>query len=117
MKTVNWIFALFNVKPVIIDGALCVIIAMLGFTESSMSNEEAYKYWNPFILYFSKWGVGILSAGFISLNFFRSKSYSDHRKSVDDAQNNKVIQTETQVTQTTNETKVSNPTPLPITTG
>lgn len=89
MKAVDYFLALFKVKPVIIDGALAVIIGVLGYCLSEMSSEEAYKYWNSYVLYFAKFFFGSLSAGFVTLNFFRSKSYSDHRKDQEQKQNEK----------------------------
>jgi hypothetical protein len=109
VKTMKWFIALFNVKPVYIDGGIAVIIGILGFCLSEMSAEEAYKYWNPYALYFTKFFLGAISAGFVTLNFFRSKSYTDHRKQVEDADSNKVTQTSQTTQIQTNETKTSNP--------
>lgn len=113
MKRFNLFLALFKVKPVVIDGALAVVIGVLGYCLSEMSTEEAYKYWNPYALYYAKFLLGSLSAGFVTLNFFRSKSYSDHRKEQDVkkalAEGNSTVTT--QITETkTNETQTNPPT-------
>lgn len=101
MKYVYYIKGLFTLKPVIIDGALCVTIAMLSYWESSLGKDEAFKYWNAYLLYFTKEFDGAILAGLIALNFFRSKSYADHRA----AQENKqvIIAGDKTVTETTNE--------------
>lgn len=78
MKIIDNIKALGNIKPVVIDGLLCVVAACLGFWESSLGKDEAFKYWNPYALYFSKEIIGGINAAILSLIFFRSKSYTDH---------------------------------------
>lgn len=104
MKVVYYIRSLFNVKPVIIDGLLCVAVAMLGFYESSLGKDEAFKYWNEYALYYVRELIGGTMAGLVSLIFFRSKSYSDHLKAKADALANSqavtTIETNTNETQT-----------------
>lgn len=117
MKRFNLFLALFKVKPVVIDGALAVIIGVLDCVLASMSNEEAYKYWNPYALYYTKFVLAPMCAGFVTLNFFRSKSYSDHRKEQDVkkalAEGNSTITT--QITETkTNETQTTPPSVNPV---
>lgn len=112
MKTLYYIRGLFQVKPVIIDGCLCVVIAMLSYWESSLGKDEAFKYWNPTLLYFVKDIEGGLLAGLIALNFFRSKSYADHRA----AQENKqvIIDGDKTITQKTNENTPNLPNSNPV---
>lgn len=69
---------LFTLSPVVIDGILCVLAASLGYWESSLGKDEAFKYWNPYCLYYFKECIGAFDASVVALIFFRSKSYSDH---------------------------------------
>ena len=67
-----------NIRPVTVDGALYVLIALFGFMQSTMASEEAYKYASPHVLYWSKFVVGSMLATVSALKMFRSTSYSDH---------------------------------------
>lgn len=114
IKFIEKVKPLFLLPPVVIDGLLCVAAACLGFWESSLGKDEAFKYWNAYALYFSKEIIGGINAAILSLIFFRSKSYTDHVAKKKEEQaiidgSVKVITTETKVN--TNETKVDSTPP------
>lgn len=94
-------------KPVYVDGLLYVLIGLFGAMEATFNDDTAYKYFNPYVLYFCKniiiWCLAIVSA----LKMFRSTTFSDHleKQKVDLAK--QVGDTKTTVTETkTNETKI-----------
>ena len=62
-----------------IDGALYSAIALFGFLQSYFTSEEAYKYVNPYTLFWLKAGVGAIGAVAGALKMFRSTTYADHR--------------------------------------
>lgn len=69
-----------DISPTFIDGLLYVLIALFGASVASFTSEEAYKYINPYVLYwlteFSKWGLAVVTA----LKMFRSTSYAEHQE-------------------------------------
>lgn len=69
-----------GISPTFIDGLLYVMIAVFGAGVVSFTSEEAYKYINPFVLYWltetSKWGLAAVTA----LKMFRSTSYAEHQE-------------------------------------
>ena len=69
-----------SVSPTFIDGLLYVMIAVFGAGVASFTSEEAYKYINPYVLYWltetSKWGLAAVTA----LKMFRSTSYAEHQE-------------------------------------
>lgn len=67
-----------GVKPVFLDGLLYILIAAFGTMSTIFSGEEAYKYVNPFLLFWIKAVCGILLACVSALKMFRSRSYADH---------------------------------------
>lgn len=68
-----------GVKPVVIDGALYVLIAMFGTVEGIATSEEIYKYVNPYAVFFLKTATLIALSAVTALKMFRSTSYSDHQ--------------------------------------
>jgi len=76
IRAVQQYFA--SISPVFVDGLLYVLIALFGACISSFNSEEAYKYINPYVLYwtkeFSTWGLAVVTA----LKMFRSTAYSTH---------------------------------------
>lgn len=82
IKNANW-RAILTVQPVFLDGALWVIIAMGQAAIGRLGSEDAYKYIDPILLYWVKFGVEIVTQGATGLKMFRSTSYSKH---VDDVQ-------------------------------
>lgn len=67
-------------SPVIIDGVLYVCIVTFAFIQSYFTSDEAYKYINPYVLFWVKFGTGLLGVIAGALKMFRSTSYSDHLK-------------------------------------
>jgi len=67
-----------KIKPVTIDGALYVLIALFGAMTATFSSDEAYKYVNPHFKYWAQHVVGWALAVVGSLKMFRSTSYSEH---------------------------------------
>lgn len=75
----NWIQNKFgNVKPVVIDGFLYVVIAVCGTITAIMTSDEIYKYVNPYCVFYGKAVNEILTAGSTALKMYRSTSYADH---------------------------------------
>lgn len=62
-----------------IDGTLVVLIAIFIMVQTIFSSEEAYKYLNPYLLFWIKATVGVLGAGAGALKGFRSVIYSESR--------------------------------------
>lgn len=67
-----------KLKPVHIDGALYVLIALFGAVSGIFSSDDAYKYVNPYVIFWLKAAVEIALAGVGSLKMFRSTSYAEH---------------------------------------
>lgn len=80
---INWVMKKYgNTKPVVIDGALFVLIAMSGALEAILTSKEVYDYMFPWIVWYLKMGLAVFIAGAMALKTFRDKSYSEHRDSV-----------------------------------
>lgn len=75
--------------PVVIDGTLYVSIAVFLATQTFFTTDEAYRYVNPYVIFWIKAVSGILGAGAGALKMFRDQSYAKHRQSQDekDSQN------------------------------
>ncbi len=69
-----------GIKPVIIDGFLYVVIAMSGSLEVALTSDDAYKYLNPYFIYFAKNINAVILAGITALKMYRSTSYSEHQE-------------------------------------
>lgn len=78
-KIYDWLAVRF-MKPVVFDGTLYASIAIFVFMQGFLSSDEAYKYCNPYLLFWSKFLVGSIAAGVGALKMFRSNSYSEHQK-------------------------------------
>jgi hypothetical protein len=74
-----WV-AMQTVKPVHIDGVLYVCIAVFVFMQSWFSSDDAYKYVNPFVIFWIKGICGTVGAAAGALKMFRSTGYSDSLK-------------------------------------
>lgn len=74
-----------QIKPVTVDGALYVLIAVFGTCITVLNSDDAYKYFNPYVLYYSKAIGAILLAAVSALKMFRSTSYSEHLDAKKDA--------------------------------
>jgi len=78
-----WI-ALNNLQTVHVDGALYIQIAVYGAILTWITSEEAFKYVNPYLIFYVKGVMGAALAGTGALKMFRSNSYSDSlKKTVD----------------------------------
>lgn len=55
-----------------VDAVLYVAIGMTTATQAIFSGEDAFKYCNPYVLFYLKAGVAIIGAGAASLKMFRS---------------------------------------------
>lgn len=78
----NWIVTRYgNMKPVVIDGFLYVVIAVCGTITAIMTSDEIYKYVNPYVVFYGKAVNEILTAGATALKMYRSTSYADHQAS------------------------------------
>lgn len=84
-KSVTW---LLNVPPVMIDGLLYTLVAMFVAAQGIFTSEEAYKYVNPYALFWGKSTLAIFGAGLAALKMFRSTSYADHIKDKQDEKDN-----------------------------
>lgn len=69
-----------NIKPVYLDAFLYTVAAVFIFLQGYFSGEEAYKYVNPYFLYWFKAFIGSLTAGAVALKMFRSDSFSKHER-------------------------------------
>lgn len=67
-----------KLKPVHIDGALWVLLALFTTQQQMLTGEEAYKYASPYFLFWFKFTVASLAAATASLKAFRSTSYTKH---------------------------------------
>lgn len=67
-----------NMKPVVLDGALYVIIAVCGTITAILTSEEVYKYMNPYFVFYFKVINEIFTAAATALKMYRSTSYADH---------------------------------------
>lgn len=79
-----------SIPPVVIDGLIVFSVAMLTAISLAFTGEEAYKYVNPYLLYWLKLGIGSLASGLVALQSFRSKVFADHvrnRKLADQQEN------------------------------
>lgn len=72
-----------SVEPVVVDGGLAVCIAMFLMAQTVFSSDDAYKYCNPWVLFWLKAFFGIIGSGFGALKAFRSIEYARHQKMLD----------------------------------
>lgn len=63
-----------------IDSVLYVSIGVFTFMQGYLSSDEAYKYINPYYLFWMKLVVGSCAAGAASLKMYRSTGFGDHKK-------------------------------------
>jgi len=106
-----------GVKPVMVDGMLYVLIALFGAMEAIFNADDAYKYFNPYVLYFSKCTVVCALSVVSALKMFRSTSYGDHLASKASSEALATGNTQTSTTQTetkTNEVKITPAQPVDL---
>lgn len=63
-----------------IDSVLYVGIGMFTFMQGFLSSDEAYKYIDPYLLFWLKLCVGSLAAGAASLKMYRSTGFAEHQQ-------------------------------------
>lgn len=74
-----WAFSS-SLSPAVIDGTLYTSWTMLTALLGVMSSEEAYKYVDPWVLFYSKAIMTCIVAGVGALKAFRSSTYADSKK-------------------------------------
>lgn len=72
-QIINWLF-----KPVTVDGFLWVSIALFTCMQSMLSNDDAYKYVNATVLFWTKFAVACGAACTGALKAFRSTTFAQH---------------------------------------
>lgn len=75
-RLINWLCA--GVTPIQLDGTLYMLIAAFGSIQTFFSSDEAYKYVDPYVLFWIKALTGTLLAVVGALKMFRSTSYAEH---------------------------------------
>lgn len=80
--------ALGGLKPVHVDGVLYVCIAVFVALQTWISSDDAFKYVNPYVIFYSKGVCAIMGAGAGALKMFRSTAYSDSLKDKQNAVDN-----------------------------
>ncbi len=84
MKKFYWAYdKVGNIKPVVIDGFLYIVIAVCGIITAVLTSKEVYEYMNPYFVFYGKFINEIIGGAAAALKMYRSTSYSDHRASVD----------------------------------
>jgi len=63
--------------PVWIDGTLYVAIAVFLAIQTYFGSDEAYKYCNPFVIFYVKGVCAVIGSGCAALKMYRSRTYSD----------------------------------------
>ena len=59
--------------PALVDGVIILLIASLTNLSMGLSSDDAYKYVNPYLLFYMKLSCGTLAAGLTAVNGFRNK--------------------------------------------
>jgi len=67
-----------SVPPIFFDGFLVLWVSIGTAMQLTFTQEDAYKYVSPYVLYWIKAFVGAMVAGGSALQAFRSKSYSEY---------------------------------------
>lgn len=63
-----------------IDGALYASAALFVFSQGYFTSDEAYKYINPFVLFWIKYIIGGCSAVCVGLKAYRNTSFAENRQ-------------------------------------
>lgn len=69
----NWL-----TTPAVFEGFLLVGMAGCGFIITTATGDEAYKYVNIYVLWWTRCAFGFQLACFTALKTFRSTSYAQH---------------------------------------
>lgn len=68
-----------SIPAVFIDGFLYFLIAVFGAALGVLTEDDAYKYINEFLLYWLKFVCKIGLAGSTAIKMFRSTGFSQHQ--------------------------------------
>lgn len=71
-----------------IDGALYCLGGMFIFSQGFLSEEGAYKYIDPHVLFWLKYWSGMGAAGAGALKAFRSMTFARHNGNMKDTTTN-----------------------------
>lgn len=71
-----------SIPPIVFDGILVFLIGLLTGLSLAFTNDDAYKYVNPFILFWMKAIIGSLAMALVGVQSFRSKVFGEHQKAV-----------------------------------
>lgn len=77
-KFINFLVG--NAKPVHVDGALYVMIALFGAALTALTNDDVYKYMSPYLVFYLKMFCSLALAVVTALKMFRSSSYAAHEQ-------------------------------------
>lgn len=67
-----------SIPPMMVDGAIYTCLQGLTFLSTAVSGEDAYKYINPYVLFWLKILFGEGATVLLALKTFRSKAYSEY---------------------------------------
>lgn len=85
------------IRPVTIDGLIVTFLGGFIYSQSYLASEEAFKYVEPYLLFWFKYGFGLGAAVLIALKSFRSTEYANHLQQKKDLTNGKVTTTDTEI--------------------
>ncbi len=74
---------LIAIPSMYIDGLIVFLVAGLTSLSLGFTNDDAYKYVNPVLLYWLKLSIGSTASGLVALQSFRNNVFADHRKQVE----------------------------------
>lgn len=62
-----------------IDGVLYTSTALFIFSQGYFTGDDAYKYVNPYVLFWIKYIIGSFASCSAALKMYRSTSFADSR--------------------------------------
>ena len=82
-RFITWLFgdlskALIGIPSVYLDAWLYMMAAVFIFWQGYLAGEEAYKYTNPYFLFWLKGIIGGVTSGVVALKMFRSDAWSKY---------------------------------------
>ena len=63
-------------KPVHVDGALWVSIGLFTAMLAGLNSDDAYKYCNPYVLFWVRWFLTSVNGAAMALKMYRSTAYA-----------------------------------------
>lgn len=100
------------VKPVFLNALIITLTAGFVFSENTFGGEDAYKYVNPYAIYWLKYGFGMAATMLLALKAFMSTDFATHLKLQKDAASDTVTQVTTDI-HTTAKTPTTPEVPAP----